>query len=321
VLRVVITALLALSFTLATFEAVAERSDSRRFPPPGKLVDVGGHKMHINCQGEGSPTVVFESGAGSTSLSWSLVQPEVAKFTRTCAYDRAGLGWSEPGPRPRTIMRAAQELHAVLESAGVKPPYLLVAHSLGGAIAMDFASRHPDDVAGFVFVDAAYKELYEEYVERFPNWWGRIQRSKWFLRAARASAYVALPRLARINMGNSKLSTHDLAAANALGRRPSFFRTVADEIRGLELSRESARSAPPLDRPVVVLSHSDADALFKEAEADRLWQELQGELANRFESATHRLVEASGHFIQLDRPTEVIDEIHSTVLKVREDSH
>jgi pimeloyl-ACP methyl ester carboxylesterase len=317
VLRIVVTALLALIFTLATFEAVAERIDRGRFPPPGKLVDVDGHKMHINCQGEGSPTVVFESGAGSTSLSWSRVQPEIATFTRACAYDRPGFAWSEPGPRPRTIPRSAQELHALLDAADVKPPYVLVVHSMGGAIALDFATAHPEEVAGFVFVDAAYKELYETFIERFPNWWGRIQRSKWLIRAARGAAYIGVPRLARLSIGNDKLSPDDLAAANALGRRPSFFRAVGDEIRGLELSRASAKSDPPRDRPVAVLSHSDPKAIFPEPEAEELWQELQVDLAARFKSATHRVVDGTGHFVQLDQPDAVIDAVRDVVQKVR----
>src|SRR4051794_3586501 len=151
--------------------------------------------MHIDCRGQGGPTVIFESGAGSTSLAWTLVHDQVASFSRACAYDRSGLGWSERGPRPRTVGRASAELHELLEVAGISPPYVFVAHSLGGAIAIDYASAYPGEVVGFVFIDAASKELYETYLAQFPSWWRGIQRSRWLLRAAKLSSYIAIPRL------------------------------------------------------------------------------------------------------------------------------
>lgn len=122
-------------------------------PPPGVLVDIGGWRLHLNCQGAGSPTVVFESGAGDPGIVWGLVQPPVAQFTRACSYDRAGLAWSDPGPMPRTMRQVAYELRLLLTRAGEKPPYVLVSHSLGGFFARVFNRDHGADVVGFVFAD------------------------------------------------------------------------------------------------------------------------------------------------------------------------
>jgi pimeloyl-ACP methyl ester carboxylesterase len=146
--------LAALAVAGLSYEAIMAAGDAQRYPPPGRLVDVGGHRLHIHCVGAGSPTVILEGGKGGTSLEWSLVQPELAAQTRVCAYDRAGTGWSDSGPTPRTPEQVVAELHTLLEGAGEQPPYVLVAHSLGGRYARLFAAQHPDEVAGMVLVDA-----------------------------------------------------------------------------------------------------------------------------------------------------------------------
>jgi pimeloyl-ACP methyl ester carboxylesterase len=127
-------------------------------PPPGRLVDVGGWRLHLNCAGEArtsGPTVILEAGAGDFSVDWSLVQPSVARFARVCSYDRAGSGWSDLGPRPRTMHQLVYELHTLLEKAGERPPYVLVGHSYGGALVRLYQLRYPTDVAGVVLVEAA----------------------------------------------------------------------------------------------------------------------------------------------------------------------
>ncbi len=129
----IVVVLLGLMLLGARYEAVAEAADARAYPPPGQMVDVGGYRLHINCLGTGSPTVVIDAGSGDWSASWSnRVQPEVARTTRVCVYDRAGIGWSEPGPLPRTAERFARELRALLDHAHIPGPYVLVGHSLLG---------------------------------------------------------------------------------------------------------------------------------------------------------------------------------------------
>src|SRR5690349_15455065 len=123
--------LVVLGLVGASYEAIAATGDARRYPAPGQLVDVGGYRLHIQCVGTGSPTVVLDAGLGGSSLDWSLVQAAIGQTTRVCAYDRAGMGWSESGPAPRTPAQIAGELHTLLGNAGIAGPYVLVAHSLG----------------------------------------------------------------------------------------------------------------------------------------------------------------------------------------------
>ena len=138
----------------AIYESVSETADIRAYPPPGQMVDVGGYRLHINCTGEGSPTVVIESGWGDSSASWGWVQPEVAKTTRICTYDRAGMGWSEASPQPRTAREYAKELHTLLAKANEPGPYVLVGHSMGGFTVIVYAHDYPAEVSGLVLVDA-----------------------------------------------------------------------------------------------------------------------------------------------------------------------
>lgn len=139
------------------FAALGVSSSQTRPDQTGKMVDLGGHALHLNCTGEGSPTVVVENGLGDFSFDWILVQSQVAKFTRVCTYDRAGYAWSDPGPRPRTFAQINLELHDALAKAGEKTPYLLVGHSYGGPVTRNFALLYRKDVAGLLLVDAAFE--------------------------------------------------------------------------------------------------------------------------------------------------------------------
>jgi pimeloyl-ACP methyl ester carboxylesterase len=129
-------------------------------PPPGRLVDLGGWRLHLHCMGEAGdslPTVILEAGAAGFSVDWSLVQPDVARFARVCSYDRAGLGWSDLGPHPRTLRQVIWELRTLLEAAGVRPPYVLVGQSAGGVLARLYALTYPSDVVGMVLVESGHE--------------------------------------------------------------------------------------------------------------------------------------------------------------------
>lgn len=145
--------LVALPLTGASYELAMASGDLARYPAPGRLVDVGGYRLHIHCLGQGGPTVVLSSGAGGYSTEWSLVQPVLAQTGRVCAYDRAGLGWSDPGTGDNSPGAAADELYRLLVAAGEGGPYLLVGQSLGARAVQLFARRHPEQVAGLVLVD------------------------------------------------------------------------------------------------------------------------------------------------------------------------
>lgn len=138
----------------AAYQGIATRVDRRTYPPPGKLVDVGGYRLHLYCTGSGSPTVILDALFPGTVSNWAWVQPELAKTTQVCAYDRAGLGWSDRGRQPRDAVQHAGELHTLLTAAAVPGPYVLVGHSWGGLPVRMFADRYPDQVAGMALIEA-----------------------------------------------------------------------------------------------------------------------------------------------------------------------
>ncbi|HEV2670532.1 MAG TPA: alpha/beta hydrolase [Gemmatimonadales bacterium] len=145
------------SYLLLLAAAALQAPDSTP-PPLGKLVDIGGRRLHIHCVGSGSPTVITESGSSSFSIEWALVQDKVSGFARICSYDRAGFAWSDRGPAENTVEETMDDLHQLLRAAALKPPYVLVGHSIGGMYVQAYQRRYPDDVAGLVLVDATPEE-------------------------------------------------------------------------------------------------------------------------------------------------------------------
>src|SRR5437016_14256702 len=144
-------------------QALASAVDASHYLAPGKLVDIGGYRLHINCTGTGSPTVILDAGLGGTSLDWSKVQPAVARFTRVCSYDRAGYGWSETGPGPRTSQQMVTELHLLLAHAQINGPYILVGHSLGGLNMRLYAYHYPQEVAGMILLDSTSEHQFSQF--------------------------------------------------------------------------------------------------------------------------------------------------------------
>ncbi len=191
--------------------------------PPGRLVDVGGFKLHVNCAGEGSPAVVLDAALGGSSISWSLVQPDVAADTRVCSYDRAGFGWSEAGPMPRTASRIAGELHVLLDRAGVPPPFVLVGHSFGGFVMRIFAGRYRSDVAGLVLVDPAHPA---DWMTPSPKEQLKIERGRQLCRHGTAAARMGIARvvgflaeLGAINMARGMAQLVSRGGLSPRGRR------------------------------------------------------------------------------------------------------
>lgn len=153
--------LIALGAVGATYQAMGARADRRDFPPPGQLYDIDGYRLHIYCTGPqdtGNPTVILETLSGGTSPDWGWVQPEIAKVTLVCSYDRAGRGWSDPSPNPITLQQTVSDLHILLGNAGITEPYVLVGHSIGGIYVRKYAAEYPNEVAGMVLVDSSHPD-------------------------------------------------------------------------------------------------------------------------------------------------------------------
>jgi hypothetical protein len=181
-----VLAVLALASVGALYGNVAVGNDRSTFAAPGKLYDVGTHRLHLDCHGNGSPTVVLSNSLGGISAGWARITAPVAVTTRVCAYDRAGQGWSEESASPRDGVQSANELHTLLEKAGEHGPYVLVGHSTGGTYAMTYAARYPDQVAGMVLVDSSSPEQFT----RMPAFSGQYQMMR--------RTYGLLPTLSRI---------------------------------------------------------------------------------------------------------------------------
>jgi len=186
-----IVGIISLAAIGAVYQAIATQIDLRAYPAPGQMIDVGGLQMHLFCTGAnsaGSPTVILETGLGSTSAAWAFVQPEVAKTTRVCSYDRAGMGWSEPSPSPRDARHIVEELHTLLHNANVPSPYVFVGWSFGGLYVREYAGQYGDEVAGMVLLDSSHPD----------QWTSTPQGQTQF--ASNAKIYAVAPTLARLGV-------------------------------------------------------------------------------------------------------------------------
>jgi pimeloyl-ACP methyl ester carboxylesterase len=307
------------------------------FPPPGKLVDVGGWRLHLNCTGEAraaQPTVILEAGLGDFSVEWSLVQPGVAKFARVCSYDRAGDGWSELGPHPRTLRQIVYELHTLLDKAGVKPPLVLVGHSYGGWLVRLYAAIYQADVAGLVLVEAGAQNPWRMID-------GKLVRSSELAKGQTVPAVkvsgplrvsdIPPEALSQMKAGAESLAKHpnepprDKLPPDAQRMRAWALGQIGHIAAGVNpfeheelasLRAESAKSKYPLgDLPLIVLtrgrSEEDTKALEEEHRRDHTSVAAM--------SRNGKLVVAtrSGHHVQLEEPELVIQAIRDVLTATR----
>lgn len=275
------------------------------YPAPGILVDVGQRYMHIHCTGAGSPTVVMDSGLGGASLDWVRIQPEVATYTRVCTYDRAGYGWSEPGPWPRTSLAIVHDLRVLLEHADITGPYVLVGHSFGGLNMRLFASQYPRGIAGLVMVDSSS----EHQIRRF-------EESEAHLSTAPSGDFVlfSLPTIP------SGYPAEVRPLVEALTYSHTHLRVVRSELAALRLSVQQVMNTAPMpDVPMVVITRGKR-VWPETAEGDLmevLWMEMQIDLVRRNPRANHTIAKYSGHYVQLEQPEIVLGAICATVYTIR----
>lgn len=294
----------------------------RAYPAPGRLVDVGGHRLHVLEAGVGGPTVVFENGGGGLALDWHDVQSEISAQSATLAYDRAGMGWSEPGPRPRNLPVLVEELRAALQAAETPAPYVLVGHSLGGPIVRAYAHTYPDEVAGLVLVDATHEDQLETFPAAFTakadEMADAMRRSRRVVAAVHGSGIPALFASSYPDPVAAKLPDEVADARRAVTfMDTSTVLSGADEMIMLRDSLEHLRrSRRPLgDIPVVVITRGtpfSAEADVPEGleeDVEAAWGSMQEDLATISTNARRVVADGSGHFIHLERPDLVIDAV------------
>ena len=282
------------ALTGAAYQSMATRRDLAAAPPPGTFVDVGGHRLHLWCTGAGAPTVILDSGLGGTTADWGFVQPEVGRFTRVCSYDRAGMGYSDPGPSPRTARRLASELATLVDRGGIDGPLLLVGASSGAFSVRVFASDHENRVAGLVLVDGTH----EHQAHTIPT----------MARFVGPLSSLGILRLLDFSLGQpvETLAPSVRASARATQFRTAGYRAAAAEISVIhESAAEVASSRRKLAVPVVIVTGARG--------ADATWRGLQRDLLELSARGCQIMADQSGHVVPLDQPEVVIDAIRAIV--------
>ena len=309
----------------AIYQTFATSRDRRRFPPPGKVVQINGKNWHYQIMGEGRPTVIVDSGTGGTHLDWQLVQPSVAKFTRILTYDRAGYGWSDSSAEPRTAEQVVGELRQLLREVEIEPPYVLVGMSLSGLFTRLFAYHHPLEVAGMVLVDVAHERMYEdtpvEWVELNKRLEGLLTHVVPIM--GRTGLLRLLVTFDSVPMAAGlfqKFPPSMRSLAKALYSQTEFGKTFAQESAAVSVSMNQieqirqTKSFP--DIPLIVLSAGKPDFDITQEVVEKL-QALHADLANESPQGVHIVAQESGHAIQLDKPELVVDAIRKVVEEAR----
>lgn len=307
-LRLVIVFFLSLILLGAIYESVAEAIDVQSYPPSGQMVNVGGYHLHINCTGTGSPTVVIDAGWGDWSAKWSWVQPKVAKTTQVCTYDRAGMGYSEASPLPRTAKQFAKELHTLLHQANIPLPYVLVGHSLGGLSVRVFAHDYAAEVAGVVLIESMSPAQFSQSpTDNKPQ--QTLQPSGFSIPSALAR--IGLVRLFAEPLGlKPALPPGVQKAFTAFSVTPRSVQAWADEGSGMQESGVQARAVKGFgDLPLIVLSRG--------LDLNPDWQAMQSELLQLSSNSQQLIAEKGGHNLEIDQPEAAIAAIVEMVKRLR----
>ncbi|RKZ94485.1 MAG: alpha/beta hydrolase [Gammaproteobacteria bacterium] len=267
-------------------------------PMPGNRYDIGSHRLHINCMGEGKPTVIIDTGLGDDSSDWQDILQLSAAITRTCIYDRSGYGWSDYGPRPRSSKRIAYELGLLLDQAEILPPYILVGHSFGGFNLRLFAAARPDEIAGLILVESSHELQYEQLNIKLPP-----------------------PHKSRRNIvivAKQGKNTSDNTKPQVL--RDHAYRTASEEISALYQSSRQVQlygNIPTV--PLIVISRGKAEwsGSANAEHREKIWIKLQQDLTRLSPISQHIFANHSGHDIPQQQPQIIVEAISDITLLAR----
>jgi pimeloyl-ACP methyl ester carboxylesterase len=288
-LLIALSSLVGLCAAGMIYQSVGMALDRRAHQPVRRLVDMGGYMMHLHCTGQGSPTVVLEAGSATPGAVWAWVQPEIARQTRVCSYDRAGVGWSDPSPYARDAASIARELHILLLRAGEPGPFVLAGHSLGGQYALMFALRYPESTVGLVLIDAQHPDTLFRTPEAQRIYQQQLQQVDMLIVLSR----LGIIRLLGLSSADSRLPEGAQAELNRAKNRTSMILTYGAELRAVPVSREQLLSAGHLgDMPLTVISATEHEM---SSELEAYTMALQRELALLSTHSRHVVIDGADH--------------------------
>jgi pimeloyl-ACP methyl ester carboxylesterase len=318
VIPIVILAVALLCFAGYAYNTVASIRLARSHPVPGSFYTVDGGLMHIDCTGEGTPTVILESGIGDDWLIWQAVQPELSVVTRVCSYDRFGLGWSEPSSGVRDAVSIAAQLHTLLNIAKISGPLLLVGHSGGGLYIRAFAANYPENVVGMVFVDATSTNLYAaipEATETVSQRRDRHHEAQW--RAfEEAIGWTRLTGECGPDVPPPLKSFADLDAAEEC--RPIYEMSSLGEHDEMQRSAEEVAKLTCCGRLPTLIISQDPDRQQpgwgpQNMSENRIWGDLQEQMKSLSACSQRIIARSSGHHVMIDRPEVIVRNLRDLV--------
>ena len=294
-------------------ESITRSKYRTEYPPPGQMVSLETHDIHLHCVGTGTPTVVFEADLDQYgSLTWDSVQNEIGNFTRACSYDRAGIMWSEPGPRPRDGETIAGELAAVLETAGEDSPFVLVGHAFGGAYVRIFAGQNPDAVCGMVLVDSSHPEMFTRFAE-----FGIEQETpdKQIRPLILLLSHLGMPGRFKGNLYHLSPDVYDPTQAFLPQSSMAWF---DENVEAPDTLAQAGQVESLGNIPLIVLAAARSSQNLQYQDLQEEWLELQQELTLLSENSEFRALQEAGHYIQFDQPEEVIEAVRDVVQQCTE---
>ena len=330
-------AVMASILALAGYEYVGHKMDEQKYPPVGRMIKVSDYSLHVIDRGTGGPTVVVDPGMGCNSLSWGLVYPEIAKFTRVMVIDRAGYTWSDASPLERTSENIVQEMHAMLQNSGIPGPYILVGHSFGGGNVRLYASKYPDDVAGVILVDSIHEDVYKEgsifNKQPLPAEESFMTRSKKYLESWKKyfEDYLGIHDLMTADkmqeyQERNKLYPEEVQYNYPATRRLIQFTQAKNaEFANLKQSLQQIKDDGGLlgDKPLTVImagkkrTIEEFRGLLTQEEIDQhgdvFWPELQADLAAKSLRGKLIIAQNSGHEIPNEQPEIIVQAVREMI--------